>query len=613
MKRRDFAVSVLSSPLLLSACGGADSPDTPAASDNEPLATAASVAGGPTPTPTSAQSAAAKALKRAADYMDDVVSFRGGYVWSYSPDLTQRFGEMEARRTMCWIQPPGTPSVGNVYLDAYHATGDNRYCDAATRTGKAVLQAQRPEGGWNYIHDFAGEESLKDWYATIGRNGWRLEEFQHYYGNSTFDDAGTAVAAQFMLRMYLETGERRFLNAVRKVIDFILSAQFGPELGIADGGWPQRAPHSPDSITSMPMPNASQLPAGAWAGMEDGDYTLHVTFNDDVMGENIKFMTMCVMALGEKRLLGPIRRAMHCMRRLQQPWPQAGWGLQHLSRPLAGRPAGAVAGARTYEPRALATHTTTTNINQLCNYFQLTGDRSFLQRVPEAIEWLKTCPLPPDAVTLNPLLAGRTHPTFIQLQTNDAIYVHRYGSNIHNGAYFFDKDITNTLSHYSAGRAVSFTALETRYNTLASMTESQVADMVARSPLNQRGRRGLPKYFSIREVDFPDLFVGATMPTPVVPETEVNTLIAELGTKAHWLSPVPEIVNPFIGDGPTAPYTGTAFRSKHVGDIHDTSPYPADNPPEIEPYVARPKPQFIVTADWIRRMGRLIAFVSPVT
>jgi hypothetical protein len=81
MKRRDFTLSVLSSPLLLSGVGAT-------------LATA-------TATAAEIQSAAATALKQAAVYMDEVVSFRGGYVWSYSPDLTQRFGEMEAKPTMC--------------------------------------------------------------------------------------------------------------------------------------------------------------------------------------------------------------------------------------------------------------------------------------------------------------------------------------------------------------------------------------------------------------------------------------------------------------------------------------------------------------------------------
>jgi PelA/Pel-15E family pectate lyase len=480
----------------------------------------------------------------------------------------------------------------------------------------AVKQAQRADGGWNYIHDFAGEASLKRWYNTIGRNGWRLEEFQHYYGNSTFDDATTAVAAQLMLRMYLETDEEIWDHAVHKVIDFILDAQFGPELGIADGGWPQRFPHNPKAISSMPMPNAHQLPPNSWAGMEDGDYTLHVTFNDDVMGENIKFLTMCVMSLGKRHLVPKITRAMECMRRLQQPAPQAGWSLQHLSRATNGRPAGAPAGARTYEPRSLATHTTQTNVQQLFHYFELTGERKYLQRIPEAIAWLKTCPLPADAAERNPLLrSGQTHPTFIQLATNDGIYVHRYGSNIHNGAYYFNKDYTSTLSHYSAGRNINIPALEARYNLLASRTDAEIAARKAASPLYARTRRQLPKYFTVGgEVDFPHLFEGAIKPTLPTPEADVIRLISELtASGGRWLTPLPETVNPFLGDGPTAPYLGTAYMSKHVGDLYDASPYPADNPPDTDEYEPMPRPPYIVSRDWITRMGQLIAYISPVT
>jgi Pectic acid lyase len=593
MNRRDFVLTTLSSPLLLSGWSAHAQTDI--------------------------RSAALAALKRAAVYMDEVVSFRGGYVWSYAPDLSQQFGEMEAYRTMCWIQPPGTPSIGHVLLDAYHATDDRRFFQAAHRTATAVRDAQRWDGGWNYIHDFAGTGSLRRWYETIGRNGWRLEEFQHYYGNSTFDDASTAVASQLMLRMYLETGEKVWERAVDKAIDFIRAAQFSTQMGIADGGWPQRFPHSPKSIESMPMPNRFQLPPDSWAGMEDGDYTLHVTFNDDVMGENIKFLTMCVMALGKKHLVSNILRAMECMRRLQQPAPQAGWSLQHLSRPRRGRPAGAPAGARTYEPRSLATHTTQTNIRQMFHYFDLTGDRRFLARVPEAIAWLRTCPLPPDAAQRNPLLGPpRTHPTFIQLGTNDAIYVHRYGSNIHNGAYYFNKDLLDTLSHYSAGREIDLdgpNGLERTYQRLAARTDAEIAERKARSPLFARQRRPLPQYFSVGgEVDFPHLFEGAVKTTQPVDEAQVVTLINELNANGgRWLTPVPEIVNPFIGDGPTTPFTGTAFMSKHVGDIHDTSPYPSDNPPDIEPYVSRPRPLYIVSSQFIARMGQLISYISPVT
>ena len=62
--------------------------------------------------------------------------------------------------------------------------------DFAEQVAAALIWGQHPAGGWNYVVDFAGERSLRDWYDTVGKNAWRLEEFQHYYGNATFDDAG---------------------------------------------------------------------------------------------------------------------------------------------------------------------------------------------------------------------------------------------------------------------------------------------------------------------------------------------------------------------------------------------------------------------------------------
>jgi hypothetical protein len=596
MKRRTFVISGVG-PLAIAGCGGGDG-DGATAQSRESPATA------------QIDTRVRSAMRRAASFMNEQVSYRGGYVWAYLPDLSTSWGEMQAKRTMCWIQPPGTPTAGHGFLDAYHATGDEIFYQAAMRTALALVAAQHPSGGWNYIYDFAGEASLKDWYQTIGANGWRLEEFQHYYGNATFDDAGTAVAAQLLLRMYLEKGDRRLHAALYKAIDFVTAAQF--KGGVADGGWPQRWPPYPGAVSSMPLPNPQQLPAGATAGMEDGDYTVHVTFNDDVAGENIKFLLMCVVGLGETRLIEPVQHAMQCLKRLQQPAPQAGWGLQHLAQDRDGRPAGAPAGARTYEPRSLATHTTQTNVQQLFNYFRLTGDRSYLERVPEAIAWLNSCKLTAQMIAENPLLNGRTHPTFIELGTNAPRFVHRYGSNIHNGAYYFDHDHRATPSHYSAGRNVNINSLQATYDQLASMSDAAVAEMAARSPLNPTAARPLPKYFSLREVDFPDLFVGAVMKSPVVTEAQAQAVLTALGDRAYWLSPIAFVTNPYQGDGPSTPYTGDAYRSKHVGDVYDTSPYDPLDPPLIEPYEARARPLGISTSDFVANMGRLISFMAPV-
>ena len=96
------------------------------------------------------------AMKRATSFMTGTVSCEGGYVWSYLPDFSRRWGELEARPTMIWIQPPGTATMGHLFLDAWHATGDDDYYAAAEQVAEALRRAQHPAGGWNYLHDFAG-------------------------------------------------------------------------------------------------------------------------------------------------------------------------------------------------------------------------------------------------------------------------------------------------------------------------------------------------------------------------------------------------------------------------------------------------------------------------
>ena len=107
-------------------------------------------------------------MKTATQFMMDKVSYNGGFVWNYLPDMSRSWGEMEAKRTMVWIQPPGTPSVGHLLLDAYHATGDEYYYEAAQKVANTLIWGQLECGGWNYVFDFAGENSLKSWYDTVG-------------------------------------------------------------------------------------------------------------------------------------------------------------------------------------------------------------------------------------------------------------------------------------------------------------------------------------------------------------------------------------------------------------------------------------------------------------
>jgi len=64
------------------------------------------------------------AMSRATQFFRSEIATEGGYLWQYSEDLSMRQGEGRATDTVIWIQPPGTPEVGMVFLDAYAATGD---------------------------------------------------------------------------------------------------------------------------------------------------------------------------------------------------------------------------------------------------------------------------------------------------------------------------------------------------------------------------------------------------------------------------------------------------------------------------------------------------------
>lgn len=482
-----------------------------------------------------------RTMRRATRFMTGRVAVNGGYVWSYLPDLSRRWGELEAYDTQVWVQPQGTGTMGHLFLDAWRATGDRAFLRAAEAAGQALAEGQHPAGGWNYLIDTAGEASLRRWYDTIGRNAWRMEEFQHYFGNATFDDAGTAEASQLMLRLFVETGDERWRGPLDRAVGFVLDSQY------ANGGWPQRFPFA--------------APPAEWGA---SDYTRYITFNDDVAGENIKFLLMVRRALGaDPRIEDAVRRAMDIFVQTQQPQPQPAWGLQHDPASLEPQ------GARTYEPLAFATHTTATNVASMMTFYELTGDRRFLARLPEALDWLDGVRSPPGVAP-----QGRTHPTFVELELNRPLYVHRRGSNVVNGRYYVDFDPTRTLAHYSSFRNVDTARLRRRLERLQARSPEEAS---AGSPLLSAEAGPLPAYFIVRPVEIADLFEGADLslesPTPI----EVAEVASGLNEEGWWPTPLAMTSNPYAGDGPDDPAPGD-FAVTHVGDATDTSPYPDPDP-----------------------------------
>lgn len=477
-------------------------------------------------------------MRRATQYMMDVASYKGGFVWSYLPDYSRQWGELEAWRTMVWLQSPSTPDVGQVLLDAYHATGDEYYYESACKVARCIMHGQKPSGGWNYMFDYESEDTTKKWYATIGRQAWRLEEFQHYYGNATFDDEATMHCAEFLLRIYLEKKSAEFYVALQKAIGFFLQSQYD------NGGWPQRYPLMYDH----PFRGKA-------------DYSSFVTINDDVMPRNIEFLIQCYSSLGMEELKKPILKAMHCLRDLQQPLPLAGWADQYAVKDL--KPAH----ARSYEPRAVNTGTTVAMIRQMINFYRLTGDKSFLKGIPNAIRFLESVQLPTDMVAQlgrRPLGEGDIFmPRFLDPDSGKPMYVHRKGSNVVNGQYYTDSIPTGTIAHYSSFMTTNPTMLR---KALEEAEAQDAKQLEQDSPLREAAISGPQDYYYRQPSG-----MARRIPMP-----GVDKIIASLDSEGRWLTVFNQISNPYkpVPATMTTESEDRQYAQTMVGDEYDTSPFP---------------------------------------
>lgn len=451
--------------------------------------------------------AVVEAMKKATTFMVEKVSNNGGYLWNYAPDFSRVWGELECKPSMMWIER-GTPAMGNIFLDAYHATGDEYYFKAAEAAAGAIVWAQLPCGGWNYMADFAGEASLKDWYETVAKGyTYCAQEHLHYSGNATYDD-GTIDAAGFLLRMYKETMDPKYRPAIEKAIDFMIDSQYPV------GGWPQRYPLRYDFVKNG-----------------NPDYSSFITINDGVHTNNIKFLLDCYQMLGEDRVLEPISRAMSCVLVLQGGKPQAGWAMQH-QLDMNYTPGH----ARDFEPRGYAATATAEMIGNLMLFYRWTGDSKYLARIPDAFEFLESIKYSPEDIEffkVNLREGQILCPTFVEVGTNKPLYLHRA-----DGKYWVDYDPHDIITHYKSYRTINIGPLRQQYEELLA---TPVEEAVKDSPFIGKGakQREYPEFYSSGSGRKED-------------EAAVKALVDQLKVKDYWPGNLPGVSreNPGFSDAP---------------------------------------------------------------
>ncbi|MCK4343685.1 MAG: pectate lyase [Bacteroidales bacterium] len=385
------------------------------------------------------------AMKKANVFMMEKVSNHGGFVWKYKDDLSEQWGEIPARKSQIWVQPPGTASVGMVLLEAYKISKDPQYLKYSEKCANALIYGQHPEGGWHYFIDF-DPQGINKYYEEIASNCWGFEEYYHYYGNCTYDDEVHTSSTRFLMDMYLTTLDPKYKVALDKALNFILKSQFN------NGAWPQRYP------------------------LFD-DYTSYYTFNDNVIPGNIYLLLEAYKKLGVKEFKEAALRGMDFVLISQQPFPQAGWTQQfdYNIKPVK---------ARNYEPASVESGQTTICIRHLQNFYKITGDNKYLRGIPDAIKWLESSQINEDPEQKH---NGRsyTHARFYEVGTNKPLYVHREGTSKKNGRYWVDYEFGNFPGHYGMLVNINIDAIKNEFERFHALSPEQALEEYEKEKINR--------------------------------------------------------------------------------------------------------------------------------
>jgi hypothetical protein len=433
---------------------------------------------------------AARALKAAATYFHAKVAVRGGYVYYVTPDLAQRWGEGKASPTTVFVQPPGTPAVGEAFLDAFAATGDKFYLDAATAAAECLANGQLQSGGWTQTIEFGPAKRVGK-YRKMPGGSWNA---------SSLDDDQTQSAVRFLARADQALGfkNERVSDAAKYGYDALLTAQF------PNGGFPQvfTGP-SPDApVVKAKYPDFDYRTEG-----KVKEYWTHYTLNDGLPGTVAEALMTAHAVYGDAKYKAALAKLGDFLILAQMPEPQPAW-CQQYDRDM--RPVW----ARKFEPPAVSGWESQDAMETLVRVARVTGDKKYLEPVPRALAYLRKSLLPDGRLA-----------RFYELKTNRPLYM--------DAAYQLTFDPSAAPAHYGWTQPSRLDAIEKQLTAAPPKrprpTEAEVRGVIA--ALDAEGR-WVSTYAGERLVGQPPFAAGFRYVSSEVFRRNVGVLSAYLGADA---------------------------------------------------------------------------------
>jgi hypothetical protein len=382
---------------------------------------------------------AAATLRQAVRFFSQDVSSHGGYLWRYSGDLSLREAEGQAGRETVWVQPPGTPAIGEAFLDAYDATQEGLHLKAAQAAAEALLLGQLHSGGWSYRIEFDPTERSKasyrydtQWRRTPcrvtpedgeGPQGWHIWKKRKYKGNITvLDDDTTQAALRFLMRLDRVLGfkDERLHEAVTYGLNSLLNAQY------PNGAWSHnydRLPGHPPDVEHYPVRKAA-CPT-TWPARWPKEYAGCYVINDAITPRAIETMLYAWETYGEQRYLQSALKGGDFLLLAQMPQPQPAWAQQYdpNMHPVWDR---------AFEPPAVSGGESQTVLETLLLLCRATGKEKYLEPIPQALAYLRRSALPDGRLA-----------RFYELRTNRPIYFTRDAEGRHQPTYERKRLATN--------------------------------------------------------------------------------------------------------------------------------------------------------------------------
>jgi PelA/Pel-15E family pectate lyase len=386
------------------------------------------------------------ALRKAVEFYRTKVSTQGGYHFAYTEDLSYGRSEMSEGPTRVEVQRDGTPLVGMAYLDAYEATRDTYYLEAAREVARALVRGQYCSGGWDYFIEFDPQKRAQYPYRADGTcsEGAAARPERR----TTLDDNITQAAVRLLMRADRDLGfkDAPIHEAALFALDSLIKAQY------PNGAWPQRYSRFPDP-NAFPVKPAS-YPA-SWSRTWPGsDYQSHYTFNDDSIVDMIDAMLEAARIYGEPRYFASAEKGGAFILLAQMPDPQPGWAQQY-DRDMHP------AWARRFEPPSITGGESQSVMKGLLLLFRETGKREYLEPLSRALAYYRRSLLPdvdsPSEIRRRACPKGDAClARFYELKTNRPLYITKgtrvtsldHGTTTVDG-YELSYSDASVITHYS--------------------------------------------------------------------------------------------------------------------------------------------------------------------